>query len=412
MSLTPFDWAGRAEFYRDSLLQDCVPFWLKHAPDREHGGWFFSLDHDGRVLDRDKPIWITARFTWLLATLAQDAELVAQAGAEQVAVWRREAARGIAFLRAHARAEDGKMYFLVDQQGAPLRMRRYAFSEAFAALAFAAWSGLDGDARAREEAQQCAQRFVDHAHDASGLPKVDPITRPQIGLAQPMMEIAVGQALRAALPGDQELVRRSEAWIDAAIETICERFVHPELQAVLEVVAPDGAAIDSWDGRTLNPGHAIEAAWFLLDEARLRAEREPESAARWSEQGLRILDWSWDRGWDREHGGLLYFVDLHGGPVQEYWHDMKFWWPHNEAVIASLLAYESSGEARFLDRYQQVHDWAHAHFADPEHGEWFGYLHRDGTRSSTLKGGHWKGPFHLPRMQLWGWRICQRLAQP
>ena len=410
MSDTGLDWAARARFYRDALLDDCVPFWLRHAPDREHGGWFFSLDHDGTVLDRDKPIWITARFTWLLATLAQDAELVAQVGGQGATEWRREAARGIAFLREHGFDASGKMYFLVEAAGAPLRMRRYAFSEAFAAIAFAAWSGLEGDLRAREQAMECAQRFRDHARDASVPAKVDPSTRAQIGLAQPMMEIAVGQALRAALPGDADLVQQAEEIIDAAIEQLLSCFVHPELEAVLEVVAPDGAPIDSWDGRTLNPGHAIEAAWFLMDEARMRAAQDPERSAAWLKQGQDILDWSWQRGWDREHGGLLYFVDLHGGPVQEYWHDMKFWWPHNEAVIATLLAYEQTGEAHFLERYQRVHDWAHAHFADPECGEWFGYLHRDGTRSNTLKGGHWKGPFHLPRMQLWGWRICQRLA--
>lgn len=408
--MTDFDWQARARFYREALLDDCVPFWLQHAPDEEHGGWFFSLDRDGTVLDRDKPIWITARFTWLLATLAQQPELVAQVGESRAAQWRREAARGIAFLREHAFAQDGKMYFLVDAAGAPLRMRRYAFSEAFAALAFAAWSGLNGDARARDEALRCARRFLEHARDADLPAKVDPATRPQIGLAQPMMEIAVGQALRAALPGDAELVQQTEGWIDAAIDTLATRFVHPELQAMLEVVTPDGAVIDSWDGRTLNPGHAIEAAWFLMDEARLRAERSPEQAQAWLQLGADILDWSWERGWDREHGGLLYFVDLHGGPVQEYWHDMKFWWPHNEAIIATLLAFEQTGEARFFARYQQVHDWAHAHFDDPEHGEWFGYLHRDGSRSNTLKGGHWKGPFHLPRMQLWCAQICQRLA--
>ena len=113
----------------------------------------------------------------------------------------------------------------------------------------------------------------------------------------------------------------------------------------------------------------------------------------------------WRRGWDAEYGGLLYFVDVNGLPVQEYWHDMKFWWPHNEAIIATLMAYQLTGDAKYARWHQQVHDWAYQHFADPEHGEWYGYLHRDGRISVPLKGNLWKGPFHLPRMQLVCWML-------
>jgi N-acylglucosamine 2-epimerase len=55
-----------------------------------------------------------------------------------------------------------------------------------------------------------------------------------------------------------------------------------------------------------------------------------------------------------------------------------------------------------------VHEWAYAHFPDREHGEWFGYLHRDGTVSTRLKGNVWKGPFHLPRMQ---WYCTLRIQE-
>ena len=123
--------------------------------------------------------------------------------------------------------------------------------------------------------------------------------------------------------------------------------------------------------------------------------------------GCQILDWMWRRGWDPQHGGMLSFVDVHGGPVQEYWHDMKFWWPHNETVIATLLACQLTGDSKYERMHDEIHAWAHEHFPDPQHGEWFGYLHRDGSRSSTLKGNLWKGPFHLPRMQ---W-FCSKLLE-
>ena len=185
--------------------------------------------------------------------------------------------------------------------------------------------------------------------------------------------------------------------------TICK----PEHGAVLENVSPTGEIIDHFDGRLLNPGHAIEMAWFILHEARQRKD-DP----RLVKLGVSMLDWMWERGWDQEYGGLYSFCDLQGLPPQELVHQMKYWWPHNEAIIATLLAYRLTGEEYQAERFKQVHAWAHEHFADPEYGEWFGYLNRDGTRSTDLKGNHWKGPFHLPRMQWYVSRLSSAVDDP
>ena len=123
-----------------------------------------------------------------------------------------------------------------------------------------------------------------------------------------------------------------------------------------------------------------------------------------------MLDWMWARGWDQEFGGFLYFTDVHGKPVQEYWHDMKFWWPHNEAEIATLLAFHLTGDAKYAERHRQVRAYGLRTFHDPEFGEWFGYVHRDGRISSPLKGNLWKSPFHLPRMQLYCWNLLNSAA--
>jgi N-acylglucosamine 2-epimerase len=112
-----------------------------------------------------------------------------------------------------------------------------------------------------------------------------------------------------------------------------------------------------------------------------------------------ILDWSLELGWDQEFGGLLYFVDIEGKPPPQYEHDMKLWWPHNEALYACLLAHHLTGQDKYEQWYEKLHHYAYAHFPDHQHGEWFKYLHRDGTVSSTVKGNRWAGPFHLPRMQ-------------
>ena len=380
--------------YRDDLLNDTLPFWMKHAVDREHGGVMSAIGRDGERLDTDKSVWVQGRFAWLLGTLVRTVEPRGE--------WVDAARSCLAFLERHAFDEDGRMFFLLSQKGQPVRKRRYAFSEAFASMGFAAMAGAVGDKAAGQKAIQLFQSFVGHSIEPGRIPpKVDPVTRPSKGLGPLMIGINVAQTLRENID-----FAEADGYIDRWIAEIASDFFHDDLDCLLETVTPEGKVIDHFDGRTLNPGHALEAAWFILHESRCRGGDSDLTAL-----GVKILDAMWRRGWDEEHGGLFYFRDLYGKPVQEYWHDMKFWWPHNEAVIATLLAYHLTGEPRFAERHRLVHDWAHEKFADPEHGEWFGYLHRDGTPSVDLKGNNWKGPFHVPRMQLYCWKLTEEILQ-
>lgn len=409
-----------AACYRDTLLREVVPFWLDHGLDRKHGGILTALDRDGTVLDTDKSVWFQGRAAWMFATLFNTVE--PRAG------WLEAAKSCVDFMRAHCFARNGKMYFTVTREGRPLRMRRYVFSECFAAIAFAAYAKATGDKSAARDAIKTFITFLRHTTKPGLIaPKVDPATRPMKGLSPLMMTIATAQEVRANLGDVKVLGKTCTQWIDRSIAEIRRDFLKPRLKALMETVGPNGGIYDHFDGRLLNPGHAIECAWFILHEARLRGgagvppNTADRSAGRRSERpgrsrspdselqqlGLNILDWMWERGWDKEHGGILYFCDVYGKPVQEYWHDMKFWWPHNEAIIATLLAHRMTGDKKYARMHRLVHDWSFQHFADPGHAEWFGYLHRDGEPSNTLKGSMWKGPFHFPRMLLYCWKLLE-----
>ncbi len=377
--------------YRDGLLNDTLPFWFPRCVDEECGGFFTALDRDGAVIDTDKGIWQQGRISWLLATLYNTVE--------QRPEWLEWSRIGIDFLRRHGFDDDGRMFFQVTREGQALRKRRYVFSEAFAAMAFAAYAHASGDVDAAAQARHLFEQFVYYTTTPGALPPKGIVdTRPCKGIAHPMITINVARQLCDTV-GDQAFC---VSQIERCIQEIRDDFVNEELQCVLETVGPKGEFIDHFDGRTLNPGHAIEAAWFILHEARLR-----NNDAALVTLGCRMLDWMWARGWDREHGGMLYFVDVKGLPVQEYWHDMKFWWPHNETIIATLLAHQLTGNDKYVEWLGLAHDWAHTRFSDPEHGEWYGYLHRDGRISVPLKGNLWKGPFHLPRMQWYCWQLLE-----
>lgn len=375
------------ETYRDGLLGDTLPFWTSHAVDREQGGFLISLDRDGSVIDTDKGTWQQARFSWLLAELYNTVEPRDE--------WLQLARHGADFLDRHCfDPADGRMWFHLTRDGRPVRKRRYAFSESFAAIAYGELAKASGEEAYREKAVRTFGSFVEQHWNRLPTPAKFTNTRPTRDLGSPMITIATAQELR-----DSVDLADADQWIDRSIDVIRRFHLKPEIECVMETVGRDGEIIDHFDGRTLNPGHAIEAAWFIMREGKQRGDDGL------IEMGCQMLDWMWQRGWDSQYGGILYYTDVYDHPVQEYWHDMKFWWPHNEAIIATLLAYELTGTAKYAQWHEQVHTWAYDHFPDREQGEWFGYLDRTGRVTSTLKGNFWKGPFHLPRMQLTCWRI-------
>ena len=385
---------GKSELitlYRDGLLKDTLPFWIEHCVDREHGGFMMSVDRDGSVIDTDKSVWQQGRFTWLLGEMYNQVEPRDE--------WLALAKHGVEFIDRHCYdSSDGRMWFHVTREGQPIRKRRYAFSESFAAIAYGELAKATGEQEYADKAQRSFQCFIDHNLDPQGVEPKYTSTRPMRGLGFPMITIVTAQELRESID-----LSDADEWIDRSIEDIRQFHLKEDLQCVIETVGLEGQIIDHFDGRTLNPGHAIEGAWFIMWEGHQRGDQELIKL------GCQMLDWMWERGWDKEYGGLLYYVDLYGKPVQEYWHDMKFMWPQNETVIATLLAYLLTGDSKYAKWHQMIHQWCYEHFPDPEYGEWFGYLHRDGRISTPLKGNMWKGPFHLPRMQLTCWKLLEEL---
>ena len=377
------------DIYKKGLLENIMPFWIKNCVDEEDGGFTFCLDRDGTVIDTDKGVWQTGRFTWMLGTLYNEVE--------QNPEWLKLAKHGVDFLDKHCYDTDGKMFFIVDKKGNPVRKRRYVYSESFAAIAYAAYYKATGDEVYAEKARKAFDTYCRY-NTTPGLiePKFTE-HRQSRGMGTPMIGIATAQELRKNL-GDESYTDYIDNWI----AEIKQYFINEEFQAVMETVGPNGEFLDHFDGRILNPGHAIEGAWFVLQEAKYR-NNDPELI----KMGTKMLDWMWEIGWDKEYGGILYFRDVKGLPVQEYWQDMKFWWPQNEAIIATLMAYELTGDEEYIEMHKQIHDWTFKHFPDEKYGEWYGYLHRDGRISTPLKGNIWKGPFHIPRMHLKAWKTLE-----
>ena len=361
---------------------------LNHGIDKVHGGVYTCLDRTGKVYSTDKSVWMQGRCGWMFAHMCHVYGVKEE--------WLNASKSCLDFMEAHCinRAAGDRMYFTVTEDGKPLRQRRYYYSEAFYASANAEYYGITGQKECLERARRAYNLYWDLAHGAAdpvGMgPKTIPETRTGRAFGLPMIILnVIGILLRVDPEHKAEYQDRAQQCIDE----IFKYFVHPELKCVLENVAPDGAArLNYTEGRTVNPGHDIEGSWFILEHAKRTGDTSlvPKAAE--------IFDWAIEAGWDKEYGGLLYFVDCLGMPPEAYEHDMKLWWPHNEILIASLMLYRDTKDEKYLDWFYKTLDYCKEHFADPEYGEWYGYLRRDGkpTMPST-KGSTFKGPFHLPR---------------
>ena len=372
--------------YYKELTENILPFWLEHGMDWKNGGIWTSLDRDGSLLETDKSVWFQGRALWVFSVAYR------RFGKNEYL----EAAKNIApFIDRYCFDKDGRMFFRVSAEGKPVIKRlRYFFSEAFATIGYAQYGLASGDESYIRKAEELYEKMK-LIRDTPGIlvPKFDSDTRPMRGHADSMIMINVISELREAVPEKASYYNEE---IDKAIRECREYFIHPEMKTVLETVGPDGEFLsDHFEGRIVNPGHAIEGSWFIMNEGLLRGIDE------YIETGLDVLDWMWDSGWDSEYGGgIIQYRDAAGKSLSEYHQDMKFWWPQCEAVIANLLAYSITGNEKYLQHFHDVDSYISERFIDREYGEWFGYFHRDGTLATALKGNLYKGPFHIPRMYM------------
>ena len=370
-------------------LETCVAFWLEHGIDSVNGGVYTCLDRQGNVYSTDKSVWMQGRCAWTFSYLCRLYGVRPE--------WMEAAKSCLDFLEDHCINHDagGRLYFTVTAEGAPLRQRRYNFSEGFYCIANAEYYGISGQSVYLERARRAYKLIYDLNNalieDPTHLgPKTIPETRATKALGDPMIFLNIIGIMRRV---DPDNTAEYDAHAKECTDRIINEHFRPELGCTLESVNADGEPeLYYTAGRVVNPGHDIECSWFMMDEANYRSDTKLHEVA---EQIFRLAI---EAGWDKEYDGILYFIDALGKPTEAYEHDMKLWWPHNEAMIASSKAYRDTQDSYYLEWFFRVMDYIREHFADPEYGEWYGYLRRDGLPTMPpTKGSTFKGPFHVPR---------------
>lgn len=365
--------------FSEVLLDNFVPFWETYSPDTVYGGVLCGFERDGELFFEDKSVWQQGRSLWMFSKLYNEFG--------QKAEWLKIARSIYDFINKYCFDENGKMYFRVTRDGKPLVNRRYYFSEAFAIMGYVEFYLATGEEEVKQRAVNLFQKMY-YYYTTPGCfpPKVNPETRNNQGHSIVMIMLNVCQYMRKI-----DSNRLYDDVITACINKILKLFVKEDEKALFETVGPNGERLNSPEGRLINPGHSMETAWFLMTEAIHRKDEELMKKA------MQITLWSLDIGWDKEQGGIFYFMDIEGKPVLSLEWDMKLFWPHCEAMIALLYSYWYSHDDIYMEWFEKIRKYVYEHFPDVGHPEWFGHLHRDGSPISYIKGSDWKGPFHNVR---------------
>ena len=383
------DFNELAQQNKTELLEGVLPFWLEHSQDTAYGGYFTCLDRDGSVYDTDKFIWLQGREVWMFSMLCNKVERRPE--------WLACAVQGAEFLKKYGHDGDYNWYFSLTREGRPLVQPYNIFSYTFAAMAFAQAAIATGNDEYAMIARKTFDRILEKSDAPKGIwNKAVPGTRPLKGFALPM--ILCNTALEIEPMIDKELLERT---IAACVHEVMEGFYRDDLGLIVENVATDGSLSDSFEGRQINPGHSLEAMWFIMNLGVRSGDRKLIDKA--VGIALRTAEF----GWDKEYGGIYYFMDRKGAPRLELEWDQKLWWVHLESMIAMIKGYQLTGSQECLKWFERLHDYTWSHFKDPEYPEWFGYLNRRGEVLLPLKGGKWKGCFHVPRGLYQCWQILE-----
>lgn len=370
-----------SELYHQKLFGDVIPFWERHSPDRENGGYFTCLDRGGKVYDTDKFIWLQGRQVWTFSMLYNRVE--------RREAWLETAKLGADFLRDHGSDANGNFYFSLTATGKPLVQPYNIFSDCFAAMAFSQYAKASGDIEYARLARATYFNILERSNDPKGQYDKNTGERNLKGFALPMIMSNLVFELEDHLePAEVERT------LDRSVHEVMEVFLQSTSGLVRESLTQSGAIHDSFEGRLVNPGHGIEAMWFMMDIGARRKDRVL------IERAVDTVITTLEYAWDEKHDGIFYFMDARGHPPQQLEWDQKLWWVHLEALVALVKAYELTGRENAWAWFQKVHEYTWARFPDPENGEWFGYLNRRGEPLLDLKGGKWKGCFHVPRALL------------
>ena len=350
------------EFLKRHLLEDIVPFWVKHGVDWEYGGIYNFIADDGTVVKTDKPVTGNARALWTLSALYNRVQRDER--------WLEAADLTFAFLKNFGRDENGLWNYVVDRKGNTILGEQSIITDAFAIYGLVEYYRLSGNDEALSIAEQTYNISMKRlagpgTYKTAPYPVPDGMKAHREAMQFSLMLFELWQEIKKDEILEHALFFSNE---------VLDHFYRQDMEVLLEYIGLDNRFHDTPEGRVMVPGHGIESLWFQIY---IRSHPEIDHKKR-ATQAAHAVRPCLEKGWDTEYGGIYLGIDVKGEPPAWPFAETKRWWPHTEALCGTLLAYEQLEAPWALDWFRKIHEWTFNHFPDREHGEWVENLARDG----------------------------------
>ncbi len=395
----PFVAAELRRRLEQELTGNILPFWIAHAVDEEHGGFYGALTNDLQPLnDVPRSAVLCARILWTYAAAYR------AFGNEAYLPMARRAYEYLAqVLWDHSH---GGVYWLVDRHGTPASDRKHSYAQAFAIYGLAEYHAATHDTESLRLAQQLFGLLEAHAHDDIFTGYVEGCGRDWSAPADMRLsekEPECRKSMNTLLHIMEAYTSLLRVWDDERLRARLRELVTIFLQHVIDPQTSHFRLFfdDQWNrlGGGVSYGHDIEGCWLIMEAAALGA---PDLLEQAQAAAVEIAWAVYSQGLDAD-GSVLYEGDADRPESAE-----KHWWVQAEAVVGFYNAYQISGHTEFA--WAALGCWAYIEerFVDRTHGEWFKVLDRHGApKPDRYKVGPWECPYHHTRTCL---EMLRRLA--
>lgn len=415
-------------FYENELCNNILPFWLEKCEDKINGGYFNCFTNDGsKLISTNKYTWSEGRFLWLFSKMAQmDRPFTAAQRKEFL----RLAKSGRDFLVKHCFLPDEPLrcVFLMNEKGEPVKVDGFdvldmsIYADGFVLDGLLQYSIAANDEESYAIAKKLFSSIITRLETYNYRTLPYPISPEYVMHGFYMVRIHYCYNLYlAAKVFDPEFADYALRKLRESVDNVLELFTDNE-GVLREVIYKGGGRVPGIFGNHSNPGHVCEEMWFILHAADVLNDTS------YTEKCVKILKKALSTGWDPVYGGLYHFIDSKGGeplagandPVDEPiyqqlmsgWSD-KLWWVHSEALYATLLFGERTGDAELKEWYEKIFDYTFTVHPNPDREirEWVQILRRDGQPVTKVTALPVKDPFHITRNLMYILRFLYTLEK-
>ena len=393
----------------ENELYSILRYWMQHAIDALHGGFFGKIDNQDDVYTTaPKGSVLNARILWTFSAVYNF---------NKQETYLSTATRAFEYIRDHFIDQAyGGVYWTVDFEGNMLDSKKQVYALAFCIYGLSEYYAATKNKEALKLALQVYDVIEEHSFDKKQEGYFE-------AFARDWKE--VDDLRLSAKDANEKKTMNTHLHIVEAYANLYR--VHPsatlenKIAKLLQLF--DQYFIDhttfhlklffdeAWYEKpdVVSYGHDIEAAWLLLQCAEIINNEKWINI--YKSHAVKIADAAAE-GLDKDGGVWYECPQPPKGSNRELQQLVteKHWWVQAEAMIGFFNAYQLTGDKKYLDQSFNSWQFIQQYLIDAKSGEWFWGVDADhAIMQNEDKAGLWKCPYHNSRACL---EIINRINNP